>query len=156
MFILVRWNNGFGNLLLREGTKIVGPTGRIWDMPKTTPQLIIDWLYVSKYPPSVAFLLWTLGGMCLMMYLGLWLQERPGFKTGITRILLTYGRNPLFFYLTHLWLYKLRLSRQRWPPLLPMFPTLVFWVVGLTALYLMCDRYELVKRRYPESILQYI
>ena len=156
LFFIVRWNNGFGNLLFREGTKIIGPTGRIWEMPKTPSELVIDWFYVSKYPPSIAFLLWTLGGMCLMMYIGLRLQAHPSFKIGLTGILLAFGRNPLFFYLAHLWLYKLRLGKQRWPPVLPMFPTLVLWVVGLTALYWMCANYEKVKWRYPRSILQYI
>jgi uncharacterized membrane protein len=156
-FFLVRWNNGFGNLLMREGTQIIDPMGRVWDMPKTTSELIIDWLYVSKYPPSIAFLLWTLGGMCVMMYIGLRLQENPGFKAGLTGVLLTYGRSPLFFYLAHLWLYKMRLPGQgRWPPVLPMFPTLVLWVVGLSVLWWMCDRYEKVKRKHPRSLLQYI
>jgi hypothetical protein len=114
-------------------------------------------MYVSKYPPSIAFLLWALGGMCIMMYIGFRLQERPGFKSGLTGVLLMYGRSPLFFYLAHLWLYKLRLPGQpRWPPVLPMFPTMVLWVVGLTVLWYMCDRYEQVKRKYPRSILQYI
>lgn len=155
-FFLVRWNNGFGNLLLREGTRIIDPNGRVWDIPKTTEELIIDWLYVSKYPPSLAFLLWTLGGMCIFMYIGLKLQENPGFKTGLTGVLLTYGRSPLFFYLAHLWLYKLNLPGRRWPPVLPMFPTMILWAVGLTVLWWLCDRYEKIKRKHPRSLLQYI
>jgi uncharacterized membrane protein len=156
-FFLVRWNNGFGNLLLREGTQIIDPNGRVWDIPKTPSELVIDWLYVSKYPPSLAFLLWTLGGMCLIMYIGFRLQERPGFKSGLTSVILTFGRNPLFFYLAHLWLYKLRLpGTGRWPKVLPMFPTLVLWVVGLSVLYWLCDRFEKLKRKHPQSLLQYI
>ncbi len=155
-FFLVRWNNGYGNLLLREGTTIIDPHGRVWDIPKTQAELVIDWLYVSKYPPSLAFLLWTLGGMCLMMYIGLRLKESPGFNSGISGVLLTFGRSPLFFYLAHLWLYKLKLPGQRRTPVLPMFPTLILWVVGLTALWWMCDRYERVKRDNPRTILQYI
>ncbi len=155
-FFLVRWNNGYGNLLFREGTQFIDSTGRVWEFPQTMSESIIDWMYVSKYPPSIAFLLWTLGGMCIMMYIGMRLQERPGFKEGLTGVLLTYGRSPLFFYLAHLWLYKLKLPRMNRTPVLPMFPTLILWVAGLAVLWWMCDRYEKVKRSRPNSILQYI
>ncbi|MES0325547.1 MAG: heparan-alpha-glucosaminide N-acetyltransferase domain-containing protein [Candidatus Bathyarchaeia archaeon] len=155
-FFLVRWNNGFGNLLLREGTQIVDSTGRVWIFPQTTSEAIMDWMSVSKYPPSVAFLLWTLGGMCIMMYIGMRLQEQPGFKDGVSGVLLTYGRSPLFFYLAHLWLYKLKLPGQVKTPVLPMFPTFVMWFAGLTVLWWLCERYERIKRSRPNSILQYI
>lgn len=155
-FFLVRWNNGYGNLLLREGTQFVDTTGRVWDMPKTLTESIIDWMYVSKYPPSIAFLLWTMGGMCIMMYIGMRLQERPGFNEGLTGVLLTYGRSPLFFYLAHLWLYGLKLPGMNRTPVLPMFPTLILWVAGLAVLWWMCDRYEKIKRSRPKSLLQYI
>jgi uncharacterized membrane protein len=155
-FFLVRWNNGYGNLLFREGTQFIDLTGRVWEFPKTMSESIIDWMYVSKYPPSIAFLLWTLGGMCIMMYLGMRFQERPSFKEGLTGVLLTYGRSPLFFYLAHLWLYKLKLPGMNRTPVLPMFPTLILWVAGLAVLWWMCDRYEKVKRSRPNSILQYI
>ena len=155
-FFLVRWNNGFGNLLFREGTQIIDSTGRVWVFPKTISESIMDWMYVSKYPPSIAFLLWTMGGMCIMMYIGMRLQERPGFRDGVSGVLLTYGRSPLFFYLAHLWLYKLKLPGQMRTPVLPMFPALILWFVGLTVLWWMCEKYERIKRSRPDSILQYI
>ena len=155
-FFIVRWNNGFGNLIYRTGSQVVDPIGNVWDLPKTTSETIMDWMYVSKYPPSAAFLLWTLGGMCLMMYLGQRLEERPGFRSGLTGVILTYGRNPLFFYIVHLWLYKLKLPGSMRTPVLPMFPTLMLWFVGLTVLWWLCLRYEELKRAHRDSILQYI
>ena len=155
-FFLVRWNNGYGNLLFRTGSHVVDPRGNVWEIPKTTSEIIMDWMYVSKYPPSIAFLLWTLGGMCLMMYLGMRLEERPGYQTGLTGVILAYGRNPLFFYIAHLWLYKLKLPGSMRTLVLPMFPTLMLWFVGLTVLWWLCLRYEELKRAYPKSILQYI
>ncbi|MCW4051156.1 MAG: heparan-alpha-glucosaminide N-acetyltransferase domain-containing protein [Candidatus Bathyarchaeota archaeon] len=142
-FFIVRWLNGYGNLLARRGSSLV------------------DWLYVSKYPPSVAFLLWSLGGMCLFLALGLHLQDKEWFHKGVTGAILVFGRNPLFFYLTHLWLY-----RARWPDFAPgvgappffleLGETLLFWVVGLVVLWQLCLRYEKLKRKYPKPILQYI
>ena len=91
-----------------------------------------------------------------MMYLGQRLEERPGFRSGLTGVILTYGRNPLFFYIVHLWLYKLKLPGSMRTPVLPMFPTLMLWFVGLTVLWWLCLRYEELKRAHRDSILQYI
>jgi len=137
MFVLIRLMNGYGNLVRR------------WSMD------ILDWLYVSKYPPSLAFLLWTLGGMCLFMVLGIWLQEKNWSHKNVAGAVHTLGRVPLFFYLTHLWLYRLRLPRVPAPFYLNIWQTMAFWAVGLVALWLLCSRYEGLKRRYPR-LLQYI
>ena len=143
LFIIVRYLNGYGNLVPRMGNTL------------------INWLYVSKYPPSVAFLLWTLGGMCLMLGTGLILDERDKMNNWLVSGILTIGRNPLFFYIVHLWFY-----RARWPDFAPtdgsppfyldLTPTLIFWVIGIIALWYLCKEYEQLKRRYPKPILQYI
>ena len=137
-FILVRGINGYGNLLPRQG----------WSL--------VDWLYVSKYPPSQAFLLWSLGGMCLFMSYALKNQDKSTFNTGITGVLNQYGRVPLFFYLTHLWLYRLRLPGTPGMFYMPMTPTIALWILGLWALYELCKRYEVLKRKHRGSVLQYI
>jgi len=136
-FFLVRLMNGYGNLVRR------------WSMD------ILDWLYISKYPPSLAFLLWTLGGACLFMALGIWLQEKNWSDKNFAGAVHTLGRVPLFFYLTHLWLYRLRLPKVPAPFYLDLWQTMAFWAVGLVALWLLCSRYEGLKRRYPR-FLQYI
>ena len=142
-FFIVRYLNGYGNLLPRMGNTLV------------------DWLYVSKYPPSVAFLLWSLGGMCLMLGTGIVLEERGLLDTKLVSGVLTIGRNPLFFYLIHLWLY-----RATWPAFVPeryippfflsLPKTLAFWAVGLVVLWYLCREYEKLKKEYPKPILQYI
>ena len=142
-FIMVRWLNGYGNLVARMGNTLV------------------DWLYVSKYPPDLAFLLWTLGGMCLMLALGIHIQGREWFHGGLSGMLLSFGRNPLFFYLVHLWLYRAQppdfYPRAYVPPFYLGLPeTLLFWAVGLVVLWRLCLWYEKLKRQYPKPILQYI
>lgn len=137
LFFIVRIINNYGNLLPRQG----------WTL--------VDILYVSKYPPSVAFLLWTLGGMCLFMSHGLKMQENNGFH-GVYEIILQYGRVPLFFYLAHLWIYRLRPPNTPTPFYMPITPTIGLWLLGLYALYLLCRRYEKLKRANPDSFLQYI
>jgi uncharacterized membrane protein len=137
MFLLVRLMNGYGNLVRR------------WSMD------ILDWLYISKYPPSIAFLLWTLGGACLFMALGIWLQEKNWSDKNIVGTIHTLGRAPLFFYLTHLWLYRLRLPAVPAPFYLNIWQTMAWWGVGLVILWLACSKYLVLKKRYPR-FLQYI
>jgi hypothetical protein len=137
-WFVVRLLNGYGNLLpRRSGT-------------------LEDWLYMSKYPPSLAFLLFTLGGMCLMLALGAWLQRRPGFDRGLTGAINTFGRVPLFFYLVHLWLYKL--APRPFAGLFDdgLLAAGIIWLAGLVILWGLCSLYARLKARYPRSALQYI
>ncbi len=136
MFFVVRYLNGYGNLLPRTGNTL------------------IDWLYVSKYPPSLAFLLWSLGGMCIFLALGLVLEERGLSENMVVAAVLTMGRNPLFFYVTHLWLYRVRWTGP--PYQLELSTTLAFWAVGIGILWYLCKEYEKLKRKHPKPILQYI
>jgi uncharacterized membrane protein len=142
IFFLVRWTNGYGNLLRRTGSSV------------------IDWLYVSKYPPSIAFLLWTLGWMCIFISLGLALQNYSWYENGITGAILTFGRNPLFFYITHLWIYRMRLPsiiRPEPPRLiyLELWQSVILWLAGLVLLWQLCLSYEKLKKAYPKY-LQYV
>jgi uncharacterized membrane protein len=137
LFFLVRWTNGYGNLVRR------------WSGD------IMDWLYVSKYPPSIAFLLWSLGGMCLFLALGIFIEERSWSRKSVLGAVDTFGRTPLFFYLTHLWLYRLRLPRVLPPFYLDLAQTLAFWAIGLVVLWVLCSRYLKLKRKYPR-FLRYI
>jgi uncharacterized membrane protein len=137
LFFLVRWVNGYGNLVRRWSGNIM------------------DWLYVSKYPPSIAFLLWTLGGMCFFLAIGIFIEERNWSSKNALGAVNTFGMTPLFFYLTHLWLYRLRLPMVPPPFHLDLIQTLAFWVVGLVVLWMLCSQYIKIKRRYPR-VLQYI
>lgn len=137
LFFLVRLMNGYGNLV------------RSWSRG------IMDLLYVSKYPPSIAFLLWGLGGMCLFLTLGLLIEGRGWSGKSLSGAIHVFGRTPLFFYLTHLWLYRLRLPSAPLPFHLDMAQTLGLWAAGLVALWMLCTRYEKIKRRYPR-FLRYI
>jgi len=137
-FFLVRYMNGYGNLVRRWGDNIM------------------DWLYVSKYPPSVAFQLWSLGLMCLIMTLGVWLMEKDYSENRLISAVNLFGRNPLFFYLVHLWFYRLRLHGVPPPFYLTLLETLCFWGIGLIALWWLTKRFEILKRNHPDSFLRYI
>jgi uncharacterized membrane protein len=137
LFFIMRLFNGYGNLVRRWSNDI------------------LDWLYISKYPPSIAFLLFTLGGMCIFMTIGLFIEEKGWSQRNISRIIHQFGRVPLFFYLTHLWLYRMRLPKTPAPFHLNLSQTFGFWILGLVILWVLCNQYENLKKTYPK-FLQYI
>ncbi len=138
-FVVIRWIDGYGNLVHRGGDGVQ------------------EWLAVSKYPPDLAFLTVTLGGMCLLLALGMVIEDRSWYGKGVTGAILVFGRTPLFFYATHLVLYRVR---PFWVTQ-PLFTTdiqttVVFWLLGLLVLWRLCLRYEVFKKAHPESLLQYV
>jgi uncharacterized membrane protein len=138
IFIIVRYLNNYGNLIYRWGNNFM------------------DWLYLSKYPPSISFLLWTLGIMCLLHAIGLHYTVGGYESNKVTSFVTTFGRNPLFFYLVHLWLYRFRLPGQLPPFYLTLPQTVVIWGIGLIILHFVTDRYAGLKKSYPGSLLRFI
>jgi uncharacterized membrane protein len=129
LFALVRALGGFGN---------------------THPAASADWiavLSVTKYPPSITFLLLTLGVNTLL--LGVF-EALGGPAKGLgswARPLLILGRAPLLFYVLHLWLnLAIGLAIPGDLSLLGMYPV---WIVSVALLLPACARYERFKRRQP-------
>ena len=83
LFIALRAVNGYGNS---------GP----WSEQRTLGLTVSSFLNVRKYPPSLQFLLMTLGPALIALAL----TERA--RGRIAEWLSVYGRVPLFFYVTHI------------------------------------------------------
>ena len=64
------------------------------------------------------------------MAVGIWLQERDWSDKSVVGAVHTLGRVPLFFYLTHLWLYRLRLPGVPTPFYLNFWQTVAWWWWG--------------------------
>jgi uncharacterized membrane protein len=134
-WVIVRLGGGYGNLVPYQGEG--------WR----------DFMLMSKYPPSLAFLLWNLGGMSLA------LAAHSHFKKHLTgtqffKMIVLFGQVPLFFYVIHLYIYK-------WLSYIPILRgslTMGYlaWVLGLLAMIPLCYGFRSVKKDHPRSILQYI
>ncbi|MGO9127796.1 MAG: DUF1624 domain-containing protein [Terriglobales bacterium] len=97
-FILLRATNLYGNPPAGLG----GVSQGDWHVQPTVEKTVILFLDVEKYPPSLQFLLMTLGPSLLLLA---WL-ERSSLPSW-TSVLVTFGRVPLFFYVLHLYLIHL-------------------------------------------------
>jgi len=129
LFALVRALGGFGN---------------------THPAASADWiaiLSVTKYPPSIAFLLLTLGVNALLLGAFVALGDPAKGLGSWAGPFLILGRVPLMFYVLHLWLFLLvGLAIPGDLSLLGMYPV---WILGVALLLPACARYERFKHRQP-------
>ncbi|MFW9854249.1 MAG: DUF1624 domain-containing protein [Candidatus Thorarchaeota archaeon] len=117
--------------------------------------MIQNYFWMSKYPPSIVFLLWTLGGMCLVLAVGFYFQENEKFQKWVGVILL-FGSTALFFYCTHLLIYGAVPVVLGLVKLFSIQVTLLVWILGLLILYPLCVQFKQIKRKYPQTLLRYI
>jgi uncharacterized membrane protein len=130
LFIALRLIGGFGNTHPWDGDGLM------------------NFLNMTKYPPSIVFLSFAVGTNLLLIGLFEWitpLVERYG------GWLLTFGRTALFFYILHIWLYMLMgLPFRHGTGFGVMY---LIWAIGLLILLPLCTRYERFKSGKPaESV----
>ncbi len=71
---------------------------------------LMSFLNCTKYPPSLDYLLMTLGPLLLLLAT----FERFALPSVVARVLETFGRVPLFFYVTHLYLLSISAATFAW------------------------------------------
>ncbi len=134
-FTVIRYLDGFGNILPREGDT--------W----------IDFLNVIKYPPSMAFTLLTMG--LNLILLGLFARTNSRIQSFFYP-LVVYGQAPLFFYVLHLILYA-GLGLWLAPEGMSIENMYPYWLLGLFILLPVCWLYrELKKLPSTRLILRYL
>jgi uncharacterized membrane protein len=116
---------------------------------------IQNYFWMSKYPPSIVFLLWTLGGMCLVLALAFYLQENENFWKW-TSFIVIFGSTALFFYCSHLVVYGAVPIVLNSGSAFSIQVTFLVWILGLLILYPLCVQFKQVKKLYPQSFLKYI
>ncbi len=130
LFIAIRFTGGFGNTHVWDGSGLM------------------DFLEVTKYPPSIAFLSLAIGTNLLLI--GMFQRVDP-LVARHGGWLLTFGRTALFFYILHIWLYMLLgLPFRNGTGFGLLY---LVWAIGLVILLPLCARYERFKAgKPPESV----
>jgi uncharacterized membrane protein len=137
VFASVRGANGYGNMFLgREDGSLA------------------QWLHVSKYPPSLAFLGLELGLVMLALALLLYIEPRMPERPDAT--VLVFGQTALFFYLVH-WLVlgvpAVALGLFRRGDLGTAYLAAAAAVLVMVPL---CRRYRRYKRAHPHGWARYV
>jgi uncharacterized membrane protein len=157
LFVVLRAANGYGD-------------PRPWSPQSTGWFTFLAFLNCRKYPPSLLYVLMTLGPALQALA---WFDRETG---PLGRVLVTYGRVPLFFYLLHAplihavavvlaaaqhvdtsFLFQHIVSAQ--PPAeygygLPV--VYLVWLGVVAALHPACRWFAAVKRRHPGAWLSYL
>jgi uncharacterized membrane protein len=173
-FVLLRLADLYGNPPVGLG----GVSQGDWHVQATVEKTVILFLDVEKYPPSLQYLLMTLGPCLLLLA---WLDKKldqngGGSVSPALSPLLTFGRVPMLFYILHLYLIHwlalvvALLSHQPigwllnggfmfgapdgWGYGLPF--VYLMWITVVVILYFPCRWYEGVKQRRKDWWLSYV
>ena len=159
-----------GFILIRA-VNIYGDPSR-WSVQPTLVKTMLSFLAVSKYPPSLLYLLMTLGPA--LMFLGAFDRGARGV---VARVFITFGRVPMFFYVLQ-WItaHSLAIVVTKLagkptdflfgnivvgPPPPPGFgfglgTVYTLWILGLFLIYPLCVWFAGVKARRRDWWLSYL
>jgi uncharacterized membrane protein len=116
----------------------------------------VDLIVMSKGPPAFDYLAFNLG-LAALSFAGI-LAVRDAAGGAPLRLLVVFGQASLFFYVLHLYLYKiLGAVAGRALASMPELPR--FYLVaaaGLLILWPLCARYRALRRRHPDSLLRFL
>ena len=151
-----------------------------WSKQKNTVFTVLSFVNTTKYPPSLQFLLMTLGPALLMLW---WFDSRAGsaqaFGSRVRSIFVTFGRVPLFFYLlqwytAHLiavvlgliagqpvaWQFQSPIDKFANPPSagvgFSLWVVYACWIAGVLLLYPLCKWFAALKARRRDWWLSYL
>ena len=144
-----------------------------WSPQKNIVYTALSFLNTTKYPPSLLFLLMTLGPSILAL---VFFESRSSYGR-VGQFFITFGRVPLFFYLlqwytAHLisvllhlafgkpvgWLFRSPVDFVAPPPGVGFNLAIVYvaWIIGVLLLYPLCKWFAGVKQRRKDWWLSYL
>ena len=148
LFFIIRGINSYGDLVP-------------WSHQETSTKTILSFFNVTKYPPSLSYLLITIGPSLLFLYC------IENVKNRISNFFLVFGRVPLFYYFLHVFvihttaiigiiLYNdngmellLSIHGNHLPGLAKygysLFTTYFVWIAIVMLLYIPCKKYMIYK-----------
>jgi uncharacterized membrane protein len=155
LFILLRFSNIYGDPVK-------------WSEQKDAFFTFLSFLNVHKYPPSLLYLLLTLGSA--LLFLGFTEQ----LQNGVVKVVSVYGRVPMFYYLIHIYIIHLIaiissaiIPGQNWHLWLLQKPiwfttdlkgygfslpvAYLIWIAIVAGLYPLCKRYDAYKQSHKDK-----
>jgi uncharacterized membrane protein len=137
IFAVVRGINGYGNMFLYRADNS-------W----------LQWLHVSKYPPSLAYYSLELGILFLCLALLRTIEVRIGVREN--GVFYVFGQTAMFFYLVHRLAFETLATYFGLRGVDGLAATYGVAGVMLVLLYPMCRWYRTAKKAYPRSVLRYL
>lgn len=152
--------------IIVRGTNIYGDFSR-WVQQDTVSFTLLSFINTTKYPPSLLFLLMTLGpAIFALPFLEQW-------KNGFAQRIIVFGRVPMFYYVFHIFLLHTLggiFSYTRYgnkafsfnPLNLPsdygydLWVTYVMWMTAIIILYPLCKWYAELKKKNKSPLLSYL
>jgi uncharacterized membrane protein len=154
LFFLLRGINIYGDLTP-------------WSIQDTFSKTIISFFNTTKYPPSLAFILMTLGPAFLFLYF----IERNQHR--FMSFLIIFGRVPFFYYILHVLIihvgaiFGLLITQKDWKLMIldndtmssgvlqgygyPLWAVYLIWVLIVLILYPICKWYMNYKRNHKDK-----
>ena len=165
-------NLGLGlifSFVVIRGINIYGDP-KPWSVQSTFWKTVLSFINCHKYPPSLAYLLITLGIAFLILYI---FESK---RLPLLQPLITFGRVPLFFYLIHFWLIRFSGTLLALPKYgltaitLPyasssgmpddygydLHHVYILWIVMLVILYPICNWFANYKSKHKYWWLNYL
>lgn len=164
------WNVlGIGSLILFVVLIVVNKYGDPlpWTNHGVTVKTLMSILDVTKYPPSLLYLLLTLGGSFLF------LANTEKLQGAVVNFFCVFGRVPFFYYILHIYLIHLIAVFVAWftgfgwkALVLPTFITRVealkgygvnlvsvylIWICVIVLLYPLCKKFDAYKQSHKEK-----
>jgi uncharacterized membrane protein len=154
-FVIIRALNGYGE-------------PRPWTTRASVLETIVSFLDTTKYPPSLDYLLMTLGPSIALLA---WMERSRG---AAAHVLTTFGRVPLFFYVVHVYVIHIATVAAGWVLGFPVAAMLDFclflpkefgfslpviyllWVALVVGMYPTCRWFASVKANHRHPLLSYL
>lgn len=154
LFILLRFINQYGDM-------------QHWSVQDSTTLSVLSFLNNSKYPPSLLYVLMTIGPALLFLAF----MEKQNNR--LEKALIHFGRVPMFYYILHLYLLHLlamiaaQLSGYGWQSMIlvrrtwidpqlkgygfSLLATYGIWILVVLLLYPLCKWYDGYKTKHKEK-----
>jgi uncharacterized membrane protein len=110
------------------------------------PISITNYLAVIKYPPSISFVVLTMGILSLLF----WMINNVNNHT-IFKPLLVFGKSSLFFYFAHIYMFIF--FSKFLPHTFPLLIMYLIWLTALVLLYPLCKYYINFKQERINSFI---